>query len=178
MVAGIHAQIDELLVSIAELSTPAPAPGDSASGVSMVVVREVEAEVSRARNRLESARLRLGAVAKAEREAGRAKHLDEGQLFGSAGRMDGPSAARDGRLAEGLGNATPTPSSGGPHTPGHGAGGPGGPDAPGGPGGPGGPGVRVVLVALMPRVARVVGWCGRRWEWRLMLGCCPRSTWR
>ena len=156
VVAGIHAQIDELLVSIAELSAPAPtdnaAPaagvgtcGTSASagagagvGVSMVVVREVEAEVSRARNRLESARLRLGAVAKAEREAGRAKHLDEGQLFGSAGRMDGPSAARDGRLAEGLGNAAPTPSPGGdPNTPGTGAGGthdaPGGADAPGGP---------------------------------------------
>ena len=146
VVAGIHAQIDELLVSIAELSAPAPAPEDSASGVSMVVVREAEAEVSRARNRLESARLRLGAVAKAEREAGRAKHLDEGQLFGSAGRMDGPSAARDGRLAEGLGNAAPTPSPDGPNTPGHGAGGthdgPGGPDAPGGaeaPDAPGGP---------------------------------------
>ncbi|WP_404372012.1 DUF222 domain-containing protein [Kytococcus sedentarius] len=178
VVAGIHAQIDELLVSIAELSTPAPtdnaAPAagvgtsgtpasasasasasagvGAASGVSMVVVREVEAEVSRARNRLESARLRLGAVARAEREAGRAKHLDEGQLFGSAGRMDGPSAARDGRLAEGLGNAAPTPSPGsdpntpgpgGPHTPGHGAGGahdgPGGPDAPGGADVPGGP---------------------------------------
>ncbi|QQB63118.1 hypothetical protein I6I18_08455 [Kytococcus sedentarius] len=137
---GIHAQIDELLVSIAELSAPAPAPEDSASGVSMVVVREAEAEVSRARNRLESARLRLGAVAKAEREAGRAKHLDEGQLFGSAGRMDGPSAARDGRLAEGLGNAAPTPSpDGDPETP-----------------------------ATTARVARLVGWCGRRWGWRLM----------
>lgn len=109
----------------------------------MVVVREVEAEVSRARNRLESARLRLGAVAKAEREAGRAKHLDEGQLFGSAGRMDGPSAARDGRLAEGLGNAAPTPSPDGPNTPDHGAS-PDGPNTPGhgadgphdGPGGP------------------------------------------
>lgn len=173
VVAGIHAQIDELLVSIAELSAPAPAPGDSASGVSMVVVREVEAEVSRARNRLESARLRLGAVAKAEREAGRAKHLDEGQLFGSAGRMDGPSAARDGRLADGLGNAAPTPSPGGPNTPGHGAGGPGGPDggtdgpggphngpggpdspggadAPGGPGGPGAPGGPVGGVVRSP----------------------------
>ena len=161
VVAGIHAQIDELLVWIAELSTPAPtdnaAPaagvgtsGTSASagagagvGVSMVVVREVEAEVSRARNRLESARLRLGAVAKAEREAGRAKHLDEGQLFGSAGRMDGPSAARDGRLAEGLGNAAPTPSPGGPGGPDGGAAGPSGPGGPGdigGAGGAGGPG--------------------------------------
>lgn len=172
VVAGIHAQIDELLVSIAELSAPAPAPGDSASGVSMVVVREVEAEVSRARNRLESARLRLGAVAKAEREAGRAKHLDEGQLFGSAGRMDGPSAARDGRLAEGLGNAAPIPSPGGPNTPGHDGPGAGGPNTPGddgpgaggahdgpdgpttpghdGPGGPGAPGGPVGGVVRSP----------------------------
>ncbi len=59
-VAQIHDQIGELLDSIAALSSM---PEGAEGAVSMGVVRQVEAGVSRARNRLESARLRLGAVA-------------------------------------------------------------------------------------------------------------------
>ncbi|WP_374928686.1 DUF222 domain-containing protein [Kytococcus sedentarius] len=83
----------------------------------MDLVRALDEETFRARNRLDSARLRLGAVARTEREAGRGRHLDEAQFFASGGRMDGPSAAKDADLAEGLGNATPAPPATSPDAP-------------------------------------------------------------
>ncbi|WP_374929261.1 DUF222 domain-containing protein [Kytococcus sedentarius] len=126
---SLHAGLDELLASIAELSAPADTPsaalGDSdtggggggGAGVPMDLVRALDEETFRARNRLDSARLRLGAVARTEREAGRGRHLDEAQFFASGGRMDGPSAAKDADLAEGLGNATPAPPATSPDAP-------------------------------------------------------------
>ncbi|WP_374927848.1 DUF222 domain-containing protein [Kytococcus sedentarius] len=158
---SLHAGLDELLASIAELSAPADTLGDSdtgggtggGAGVPMDLVRALDEETFRARNRLDSARLRLGAVARTEREAGRGRHLDEAQFFASGGRMDGPSAAKDADLAEGLGNATPAPTTTtGPESPqgsaGTRAGGSGDPANPEGVDGGAGPGRSPVGVAL------------------------------
>ncbi|WP_462416986.1 DUF222 domain-containing protein [Kytococcus sp. Marseille-QA3725] len=97
---ALHREIDGLLEAVSCLGT-------DGRQVSAGHLRELDQEVYRARNRLESARLRLGEVTRREREAGRARHLDEGQFFGSGGRMDPRAASRAGRLAAELGNAPP-----------------------------------------------------------------------
>ncbi|WP_462417425.1 DUF222 domain-containing protein [Kytococcus sp. Marseille-QA3725] len=96
----VHRGLDELIVSVASLND-APRPVTGAD------LREFIAELDRAVNRLESARLRVGTVARGERLAGRSPHLDEGQFFRRGGRADGRQAAVDGSLSEALGNASP-----------------------------------------------------------------------
>lgn len=100
-VAAVHRELDGVLAEIAAL-------GDG-PGVAVEELRALDDEVFRARNRLEAVRLRIAGLARREREAGRSHHLDEGQFVGRGGRLDGPTAARAGRLAEELGSGVLAP---------------------------------------------------------------------
>ncbi|SNC63057.1 protein of unknown function [Kytococcus aerolatus] len=99
LLAEAHRVADELLGLIGGL-------GDG-SGVDGSELRSLEGELTRLRHRVDAGRLRLGAVARAQREAGRMHHRDERQFFGRGGRMDGAPAARDDFLAGALGNPVP-----------------------------------------------------------------------
>lgn len=107
-----HRAVDHLLDALggADPDARSHTPGDLA---------RLEGEITRAVNRLESARLRVGSLMTHHREAGAVPHLDEGQFFARGGRRDLREARRDAALARELGHGPAAPVGGLPVEPAH-----------------------------------------------------------
>lgn len=100
--AEAHRATDQLLQTLSSLAPTAP-------GVDAAALGSLSAEVNRAVNRLESARLRVGHLMAGCRERGGSTLLDEGQFFARDGQRDPAAARKDAHLARELGNGPVAP---------------------------------------------------------------------
>ncbi|WP_462418884.1 HNH endonuclease signature motif containing protein [Kytococcus sp. Marseille-QA3725] len=108
--AAAQAATDEVMRGIAALGAQGPAL--DREGLTWLVEQSKVLA-----NRGDRIRSRSMDVVRSARESGRAVHTDDGQFAGRASRSDGWDTGRDQKLAEALGNATPSTGTPGPDHP-------------------------------------------------------------